>query len=163
MHSRIFQLSTKKLPKDEWINEFSISDSEMGYYGIDYCDETDTYKEDLEELAKILPKDVFKMKGRKIEIISDGSCLFENYKARILKMVLNMEYDRGEYQFLGLTPYKIGNLVRNILNTDFLFFIDEEGDNVERSNALVSYAFNAMNDEKYPKTLYINGILDYHF
>lgn len=162
MHSRIFQLSTENLPQDEWINYDSISDLDMGRYFIDYCVRTDYYEDDLKRLAEILPKRVFKVEGRKIEIVSDGSCLFEQYKKDLLWMVSEMQFDSGDFQFLGFAPYAIADRARRIINTDFLFYMEDWSGGVGTTETLISYAFNAMNDERYPKTLYINGILNYH-
>lgn len=162
MHSRIFQLSTKKLPKEEWINDLSISEADMGYHGIDYCDETDDRKYDLKWLAEVLPKEVFRVKGGKIEIISDGSCLFDAYKKELLEKVQNMEFSEGTCTFLGLGPSEICYRARRIIDTDFLFLIND-WDGLCRFNSLVRYAHYAMHDENAQKVLYVNGILDYHY
>ena len=157
MRSRIFQLSTERLPKDEWIDEISISDADMGYYGIDYYGETETYEEDLKHLAEILPKEVFKVEGNKITILSDGSCLFEQYKKELLEMVQEMDFN----SFLNTAPFKIKEKAKKIIPTDYLFYIQDWGGYLETSNALIEYAANAVREGK-PKELYINGILYYH-
>lgn len=162
MHSRIFQLSTEKLPQDEWIDCGSIPDMDMGRFLIDYYGRTDYYDEDLKDLAETLPRSVFKVEGRKIEIVSDGSCLFEQYKKDLLWMVSKLQYDSGDFQFLGFGPYAIADRARKIINTSFLFYMDNWTSGIDTIESLVSYAFCAMNDGKYPRTLYVNGILDYH-
>ncbi len=165
MHSRIFQLSTEKLPQDEWINELSISDADMGYHGIDYCGDTDNREDDLSLLAHVLPKDVFKVTGDKIEIISDGSCLFDDYKRRFISTLQNMEFAGPFYDnqsWVGLGEYTLCRMARNILDIDFLFYIDDWSGCLSKSNELIHYAHHVFADDK-PKVLYVNGILDYHF
>ena len=165
MHSRIFQLSTKRLPEEEWITDLSISEADMGYHGIDYCGENYDRENDLERLANVLPKEVFKVEGDKIEIISDGSCLWEAHKAKMIEVIKNMEYLGGEtpYQsFFNLGGYKITCMAKNMLDTDFLFYIDDWNGCCGTSNDLLHYAIHAMASKDYPKVLYVNGILDYH-
>lgn len=161
MHSRIFQLSAEKLPKENWIDDLCITDYDMGYFGIDYCGETDYYDDDLKWLKQVLPKEVFKVKGRKIEIVSDGSCLFDEYKNDLLQKVQDMSFSGGAKSFLGVGPFGISYRAKRIIETDFLFRIDDFG-GLGTTNTLVEYAHTAMHNDKYPKTLYINGILDYH-
>lgn len=167
MHSRIFQLSTKRLPEEKWIDESNISESDMGYLGIDYCRVSNNREEDLEWLAECLPKDVFKVEGDRIEIISDGSCLWEAHKAKMLDVIKNMEYSGSgnpRQNFFALGDYTIARMAKNMLGIDFLFYIDCWDQCCGRSNDLLHYALYAMKDDKdCPRTLYVNGILDYHF
>lgn len=166
MHSRIFQLSTKRLDKEEWINEDDISEADMGYNGIDYCFESDDREEDLKWLANHLPKEVFKVEGDRIEIISDGSCLWEAHKTKMIDAIKNMAYTGGEsaYQdFFALGGYIIARMAKNMLGLDFLFYIDDWNECCGKSNDLLQYVLYAMEDDKHSKVLYVNGILDYHF
>ena len=166
MHSRIFQLSTKRLDEDEWINEYDISEADMGYNGINYCSVSDDREDDLEWLANALPKEVFKVKGDRIEIISDGSCLWETHKAKMIETIKNMEYNgsgHAKNDFLALGGSIIARMAKNMLDLNFLFYLDDWNECCGKSNELLHYAVCAMADEKRSKTLYVNGILDYHF
>lgn len=165
MHSRIFQLSEKRLPEDEWIDESNISEYEMGVNGIDYCRISEDREDDLEWLANVLPKEVFKVEGDRIEIISDGSCLWEAHKAQMLDVIKNMEYSGSEnprQNFFALGDYILARMAKNMLGIDFLFYIDCWNGCCSKSNDLLHYALYAMKNETASRVLYVNGILDYH-
>lgn len=166
MHSRIFQLSAERLPEDEWIDESNISEYDMGFNGIDYCRISEDREDDLEWLANVLPKEVFKVEGDRIEIISDGSCLWEAHKAQMIDTVKNMEYTGAEnprQNFFALGDYILARMAKNMLDTDFLFYIDGWNGCCSKSNDLLHYALYAMKNDNSPRVLYVNGILDYHF
>ena len=167
MHSRIFQLSPTKLDKDEWLGISDISEFSMGLFGIDYVSDYDIDRNwDLENLAHVLPKEVFKVEGDKIEIISDGSCLWEAHKKKMLDLLNSMEYCGGEKpsrSYLSFGGYSIARMGKNMLDIDYLFYIDNWDGGIGTANDLLEYAIQAMKDDKFPNVLYINSILDYHF
>lgn len=166
MHSRIFQLSTKRLPKDEWIDDNYFVD-DYAYFGIDYTGESEDRKGDIEWLKEILPEKMFKVEGNKITIINNGECLFGEYKKDLIKKATNLIFEAGEepgavlHSFVGVGAYEISQRAKRIIDTDMLFSI-EGWNNLGYSNDLVEYAHFVFKNGK-SKTLYINGILDYHF
>lgn len=166
MHSRIYQLSTKRLPKDEWIDDNSFIDY-YGGFGIDYTHESEDREDDLKWLGQYLPKKTFKINGDEITILNNGECLFNEYKKDLAEKVNKLTFETGGeigsvlHSFLGCGAYEISNRAKRIIDTEFLFSIDD-WNFLDYSNGLVEYAYNVFKNNK-SKTLYVNGILDYHF
>lgn len=166
MHSRIYQLSTERLPQDEWIDDLTFIDN-YGQFNIDYTCKSDDREDDLEWLKKCLPKNVFKMEGDKITILNNGECLFNEYKKDLLDKVNKLTFETGDgmsavlHSFVGCGAYDLSLRARRIIDAEFLFSI-ESWNFLDYSNCLVEYAHSVFKNGK-GKTLYVNGILDYHF
>lgn len=162
MHSRIFQLSTRRIPEEDWINENSFDFETYGRFGIDYVSVLVDRENSLDWLKDVLPEKMFKVEGDKITILNDGSCLFEGYKNDLMEMVNKLTFV-GDVQnsFLGIGAFKIEHRAKKIINTDFLFSI-EDWTELDTPNDLVGYCYDTFHSDK-PKILYVNGILDYHY
>lgn len=160
MHSTIFQLSTERLSEDEWINENTFIE-DYGRFGIDYTNEGIDREEEIESLADILPKSVFKVEGDKVTILNNGECLFEQYKRDLQQILDEMTYNKGTSSALASGAYRLSKRALRIIDCNTLFHIPE-WNWLGTSNDLLEYANYAFEKRK-PKTLYICGILDYHY
>lgn len=160
MHSTIYQLSTERLDKDEWINENTFLEG-YGEHGIDYTNADVDRDWQLEKLSDILPKSVFKVEGDKITILNNGECLFEQYKKDLQEILDKMTYNCGRDSALGIGAYRLSQRAMKIIDTSSLFHIPE-WNWLDTSNTLIEYANYVFEKDK-PKILYVNGILDYHY
>lgn len=165
MHSRIYQLSTERLPQEEWLTESDISTSDMDHECIDYVQECPGRRDEfLKQFVNVLPEDVFKVKGDTITIVADPAVLWDRYKAELISLLENMEFKDEEYDkksWLGLGEYYLCRRAQKMIDIDSLFYIMDWTDCLAKSNSLVSYAHHLWEDGV--RTIYICGILDYHF
>lgn len=158
MHARIYQISLENKCQDDWITEFSITESDMGYLGIDYASPSTSREKDLEWLKECLPTDMFLMEGNEITILNDGTETLTNVFERIKEYVNGIDID--EYvNDMTFFEYRIKAKSRDILDISHLFFTDGWSDYPTYSTEFVRYCHTLKPGTK----IYVNGILDYHF
>lgn len=160
MHSRIFQISTTRVDKDNYLNEDTLQQGDGSYY--DYCAEIDDEerKQNIADLVEYaLPKGIF-------ELTSDDTIRYnggveqwkEEFVANIRKKAEAITTDNVlEWG----SVYYLKEALKNPLNTDYHFYLDGEGC---QSYAEQSFAFMEFVCTLEPgTTLYIGGVIDYHF
>lgn len=165
MHARIYQLNTERLPKEDWINEYTFEPDHLNQFLVDYVNDNreEHRNEDLKWLKELLPETTFKMEGDEITIIGDGRESFYEWRLKAFSLLNNMNYD----SWARNDSYKLLNMGRKIIDTDHLFYI-EDWSGLGWVNTLFEVAKYAHEDmlksgsEEYPK-LYVNGILDFHY
>ncbi len=160
MHSRVFQISTEPILKENYLNEDTLNQGDNAFY--DYCAniDEDERKEDIACLVnETLPKGMF-------ELVGDDTMRFngnaehwkEEYIANIKKSV---EALTVENMLEWSSTYYLKEAINNPLDTAYHFYLDGEG---WQNYAEQSFAFMRFVSELKPGTiLYIGGVIDYHF
>ena len=160
MHSRIFQISTMRIDKENYLNEDTLLQGDGSSY--DYCANIsdEIRKEDIADLVKyILPKGMF-------ELISEDTLRYkggieqwkEEYVANIRKKA---EALTVENMLEWGSTYYLKRAVDNPLDTYYNFYLDGDGC---QSYAEESFAFMEFVSSLEPgTTLYIGGVTAYHF
>ncbi len=160
MHSRIFQISTTRIEKDNYLNEDTLQQGDYGPY--DYCAEIDDEerKEDIANLVNYaLPKGMFELVGDDTIRYTGG---MEQWKE---EYVANIRKKAEELTVVNMwqwsTTYYFRQAIQNPLNTDYHFYLDGDGC---QSFAEQSFAFMQFVSNFDPGTIfYIGGVIDYHF
>lgn len=160
MHSRIFQISTMKIEKDNYLNENTLPQGDCSPF--DYCADIDseTRKEDIAYLVNhVLPKGMF-------ELISEDTMRYiggieqwkEEYVANIRK---NAGAVTVENMLEWSITYNLQKAIVNPLDVAYQFYLDGEGCQpfAEQSFAFMSFVCTLEPDT----ILYIGGVIDYHF
>lgn len=120
MHSRIFQISTTRIEKDNYLNEDTLQQGDYGPY--DYCAEIDDEerKEDIANLVNYaLPKGMFELVGDDTIRYTGG---MEQWKE---EYVANIRKKAEELTVVNMwqwsTTYYFRQAIQNPLNTDYHF------------------------------------------
>lgn len=160
MHGRIFQISTSQIEKDNYLNENTLMQGDGCYY--DYCSEIDdeVRKKDIACLVNhILPKGMF-------QLISEDTIRYnggiEQWKEFFVANVRKKaEALNVENMLQWTTIHDIEEAIENPLDTYCHFYLDWDGC---RSYAEKSFAFmEFVCGLEVGTTLYIGGVIDYHF
>lgn len=160
MHSRIFQISTTRVEEDNYLNENTLLQGDGIFY--DYCAEIDNEerKQDIADLVEYaLPKGMFELTSDDtIRYKGSGEKWKEEFVANIRKKA---EVITTENMLEWGPVYYLKQALNNPLNTDYHFYLDGEGC---QSYAEQSFAFMKFVSTLEPgTTLYIGGVIDYHF
>ena len=157
MHSRIFQISTEPIDKENYLNEDTLQQGDGSFY--DYCSEIDeeNRKEDIANLVNYaLPNGMF-------ELISDDTMRYnggieqwkEEYVANIKKRADALTADN---MLEWGSTYYLKQAVENPLDVAYHFYLDGDGC---QSFAEQSFAFMEFVCRLEPVTiLYIGGVVD---
>lgn len=159
MHSRIFQISTLPVTRDNYIDENTFIDGDYSFY--DYCAniDDDERKNDIRDLLDALPKGMFELTSENTLFYKGGA---EGWKE---EFVANLRR-AAEALTVGnmlewRTTYALEQALKNPLDTDYRFYLDEEN---LRAFAEPSFAFMEFVCFLEPgTTLYIGGVVDYHY
>ena len=160
MHSRVFQISTEPILKENYLNEDTLNQGDNAFY--DYCAniDEDERKEDIAYLVnETLPKGMFELVGDDTMRFNGGVEQWkEEYIANIKKSV---EALTVENMLEWSSTYYLKEAINNPLDTAYHFYLDGEG---WQNYAEQSFAFMRFVSELEPGTiLYIGGVIDYHF
>ena len=160
MHSRIFQISTEPIDKENYLNEDTLQQGDGSFY--DYCSEIDKEdrKEDIANLVNhALPKGMF-------ELISDDTMRYnggieqwkEEYVANIKKRANALTADN---MLEWGSTYYLKQAVENPLDVAYHFYLDGDGCQsfAEQSFAFMEFVCTL----EVGTILYIGGVVDYHF
>ena len=160
MHSRIFQISTEPIDKENYLNEDTLQQGDGSFY--DYCSEIDEEdrKEDIANLVNhALPGGMF-------ELISDDTMRYnggieqwkEEYVANIKKRADALTVDN---MLKWSSTYSLKQAIENPLDTAYHFYLDGDGCQsfAEKSFAFMEFACTL----EVGTILYIGGVVDYHF
>lgn len=158
MHARIYQISLENKCQDDWISEDSITESDMGYLGIDYITESRDREDDLKWLKDCLPTSMFSVEGNEITLLNDGNEILRRSFNSIKDFVNGVDVE-DYIKDLIMFEYRIKSKSRDILNICHLFFIDGWAGHPCHSTDFVRFCHGCKPGTK----LYVNGILDYHF
>lgn len=160
MHNRIFQISAMRIDKENYLNEDTLQQGDGSHY--DYCSEIseETRKQDIDYLVNhALPKGMF-------ELITEDTIRYnggveqwkKEYVANIRKKA---EAITIENMLEWNSTYSLKQAVENPLDTCYHFYLNGEGC---QSFAEQSFAFMEFVCSLKPgTTLYIGGVIDYHF
>ena len=160
MHSKIFQISTEPVEKENYLNEDTLLQGDGSFY--DYCSEIDEEerKEHIDYLVNhTLPNGMF-------ELISDDAMRYnggieqwkKEYVANIKKRADALTVDN---MLEWGSTYYLKEAVENPLDVSYHFYLDGDGC---QSFAEKSFAFMEFVCGLEPGTvLYIGGVIDYHF
>lgn len=160
MHSRIFQISTARIEKDNYLNEDTLQQGDCSPY--DYCAEIDD-KERKEDIANLvnyaLPKGMFELAGDDTIRYNGGMEQWkEEYVANVRKKAEELTV---ENMWQWSTTYYLEEAIKNPLGTDYHFYLDGDGC---QSFTEQSFAFMLFVSNLEPGTiLHIGGVIDYHF
>ena len=160
MHSRIFQISTEPIDKENYLNEDTLQQGDNSFY--DYCADIDdeSRKEDIAYLVNsALPKGMFELLSEDTMRYNGG---IEQWKE---EYVANIRKKAEELTVVNMwqwsTTYYFRQAIQNPLNTDYHFYLDGDGC---QSFAEQSFAFMQFVSNFDPGTIfYIGGVIDYHF
>lgn len=160
MHSRIFQITTEQVERENYLNEDTLEQGDNVL--IDYCAEIDDDERE-ENIAclvdDILPKGMFTRMGANIIRYNGG---MEQWKAEaIAKIKEKAAALTADNYFHYSSIYNLKNAVVNPLDTAYLFYTDAEGGQswAEKSH----YFMQFVSGLEEGTLLYIGGVIDYHF
>lgn len=161
MHSKIFQITTERVDKENYLNEDTLMQGDNSDF--DYCAEIDDdeRKEEIEYLVNhILPEGMF-------ELTSEDTILYkgcaEKWKEEFVSEIRKKaEAITPENMLEWIGPvYQLEKYLKDPLDTGYRFYTDTEG---VQSYAEQSYEFLREICTFEPgTTLYIGGVIDYHF
>ena len=150
MHSRIFEITSKPLDRDDyltsdWIEYHQICD--FADYISDDVDEND----DIEHFATVM-SDIFDCDGRKLTL-RDISGFIEKWKAEVKKRA--SEFDPKHD---GMSSFHLRRAINDThKNIDFRFYTEDYG--LINTRQLIE---NILLYHKPGDVFYIGGIVDYH-
>lgn len=159
MHSRIFQITTKQVEKENYLNEFTLFQGEHSM--IDYCDEIDDEEREANIeclVGSVLPKGMFTRMGANVIRYNGG---MQQWKEEAIAKIKEKLAAITPDNYFGIDLYRLKKAVENPLDTAYLFYTDAES---TQSWAKESYDFMDFVSRLEEGTLlYIGGVIDYHF
>lgn len=159
MHSKIFQITEERVDKDCYLTEDTLMQGDDSFY--DYCSEIDdeSRKEYITYLVEnVLPKGMFQLtSGDTLRYNGGMEQWKEEFVADIRKKAEAITTDMLEWS----PVYQLKKALRNPLDTAYWFYLDEEGCQsfAEQSFAFMEFVCTL----EVGTTLYIGGVIDYHF
>ena len=152
MHSRIFQISTKQLGRDDYLKSCQFDPEEYSDFADYIADGIADEDEELEWFADVM-SDIFDCDGRKLTL-RDISGFIEEWKADVKKRA--NEFDpKGD----GMSSYHLRHSVNDThKRINFRFYDDDYG--MMNTRRLIE---NVLLYHKPGDKFYIGGILDYHY
>lgn len=159
MHSRIFQITTKPVDKENYLNEFTLNQGENSF--IDYCDEIDDEEREANIVClvgSVLPKGMFTRMGANVIRYNGG---MQQWKEEAIAKIKEKLAAITPDNYFWIEHYNLKKAVENPLDAAYLFYTDEKG---TQSWAEESYEFMQFVSRLEEGTLlYIGGVIDYHF
>lgn len=160
MHSRIFQISTTRVDKENYLNEDTLQQGDGSFY--DYCAKIDDEerKQDIADLVEYaLPKGMFELTSNDTIRYNGG---IEQWKEEFVANIhKKAEAITTENMQEYMPIYNLKEALQNPLNTGYHFYLDGDGC---QTFAEPSFAFMEFICTLEPDTtLYIGGVIDYHF
>lgn len=161
MHSTIFQITKTRVEKENYLNEDTLMQGDNSHF--DYCTEMDdeVRKEEIDYLVNhILPKGMFELTSEDTILYKGGADKWkEDFVSEIRKRAEAITPDKVQ-DWIG-PVYQLEKYLKDPLGTSYWFYTDEEG---VQSYAEQSYEFlREICDLEPGTTLYIGGVIDYHF
>lgn len=161
MHSTIFQITKTRVEKENFLNEDTLMQGDNSHF--DYCAEMDdkVRKEEIDYLVNhILPKGMFELTSEDTILYKGGADKWkEDFVSEIRKKAEAITPDKVQ-DWIG-PVYQLEKFLKDPLDTGYWFYTDAEG---VQSYAEQSYEFLwEVCDLEPDTTLYIGGVIDYHF
>ena len=161
MHSTIFQITKTRVEKENFLNEDTLMQGDNSHF--DYCAEMDdkVRKEEIDYLVNhILPKGMFELTSEYTILYKGGADKWkEDFVSEIRKKAEAITPDKVQ-DWIG-PVYQLEKFLKDPLDTGYWFYTDAEG---VQSYAEQSYEFlREVCDLEPDTTLYIGGVIDYHF
>lgn len=161
MHSTIFQITKTRVEKENFLNEDTLMQGDNSHF--DYCAEMDdkVRKEEIDYLVNhILPKRMFELTSEDTILYKGGADKWkEDFVSEIRKKAEAITPDKVQ-DWIG-PVYQLEKFLKDPLDTGYWFYTDAEG---VQSYAEQSYEFlREVCDLEPDTTLYIGGVIDYHF
>ena len=161
MHSTIFQITKTRVEKENFLNEDTLMQGDNSHF--DYCAEMDdkVRKEEIDYLVNhILPKGMFELTSEDTILYKGGADKWkEDFVSEIRKKAEAITPDKVQ-DWIG-PVYQLEKYLKDPLGTSYWFYTDEEG---VQLYAEQSYEFlREICDLEPGTTLYIGGVIDYHF
>lgn len=161
MHSTIFQITKTRVEKENFLNEDTLMQGDNSHF--DYCAEMDdkVRKEEIDYLVNhILPKGMFELTSEDTILYKGGADKWkEDFVSGIRKKAEAITPDKVQ-DWIG-PVYQLEKFLKDPLDTSYWFYTDAEG---VQSYAEQSYEFlREVCDLEPDTTLYIGGVIDYHF
>lgn len=158
MHSKIFQITTKQVEKENNLNENTLEQGDSVF--IDYCSEIDD--EEREEciaylVENILPKGMFTRMEADVIRYNGG---MEQWKEKAVANIMEKVYAITADNFFGREHYDLKETLVNPLDTGYLFYTDPDGWERWASKSQDFMCF--VNSLEAGTLLYIGGVIDYH-
>lgn len=160
MHGRVFQIATERIAKENYLNEDTLSQGDYSFY--DYCaniDDEERKDEIVWLVEHALPKGMFSLTGEDTIRYEGGMERWkEEYVANVHRKA---EAVTVENMWKWSTTYDLRQAIENPLGVDFRFYLNGDGC---QTFAEASFAFmDFVNSLEPGTTLYIGGVIDYHF
>lgn len=151
MHSRIFQIETKKMDRDDYIQSCFFDYDEISHFA-DYVDDDRVdVKHDLQWLDKDI-QGIFKREGRKLTLLNTNAFVDE-WKQEIKRKAESV--DLFDWQSF----YDLKALMRETHRfSDFKIYCEYGG-----LMDFASYVRYLITSHKPGDVFYIGGIVDYHY
>lgn len=161
MHSKIFQITQKRVEKDCYLNEDTLMQGAGSFF--DYCGEIDEEERQLhiENLVNgVLPKGMFEFVSKDTIRYLGGADEWKQNFAKAVRLKAEDVIPEKVQEWIG-PVYQLEKFLKNPLDTGYWFYLDENG---VQSYAEQSYEFLREVCGLEPGTLlYIGGVIDYHF
>lgn len=154
MHSTIFQISRKRMTKDDYLSSYDIAESDYGKFGIDWIGDEREDDDGFDSLQHATPEELFTVNRDKRTIKINR----EQVKT-ILRRMVNTIRDHAnalnEDNIINWKEtYTLEHSIENYLGGNALFYFENE---LMGLNQFIKDVAT----EKYT-TLHIDAMLDYH-
>jgi len=161
-HSLIIQLSRKRIPKKEYLSIFDLTEDPVFHSHADWGGAEGNLDDCLDDIAKKLSPVMFTNRRKKALTFKSKGTISAIIRKNLFRVYRSV---RG-----ALTKDAPGirchsSIVTNIESadiTEYLFYYEDRDSNLVRCHTLSEMLFDYLNG-RIKKTLYIGGILDYHF
>lgn len=162
MHSRIIQISTSRIEKEDYLDEMTIETGAST--GVDYT--TEISQDEREQAIKNLvnhwlPKGMFSFGSEPDTIIYNGGMEEWIVKEWLPKIRRHAESLSSDNVFNSPNLYRMELLLDNALDIGTLFYLSSENfqSYAEKSTAFMEY----VNNYSEGQVFYIGGVIDYHW
>lgn len=160
MHSTIFQITTEKVEKCDYLNEDTLFQGDNSE--LDYCSDIDDNerKERIENLVnKILPEGMFTLIDENTIRYNGGAAAWQEEWVRLIKEQCSQVTADNIHEWSTLHHLK--EAIDNPLDAGSRFYDDSDGyaDYSEKSGEFMK----SLRDLEAGTLLYVGGVIDYHF
>lgn len=161
MHSKIFQITETRVDKENYLNEDTLMQGDGSFF--DYCAEIDEEerKVQIENLVNsILPEGMFELTSDDTIVYKGGADKWvESFVADIHSKATAITA-KNAMEWFGAV-YRLEQALKDPLDTCYWFYRDAEG-----VSAYAEQSYDFMHEVcclEPGTTLYIGGVIDYHF
>lgn len=161
MHSKIFQITPERVDKDCYLTEDTLTQGDDSFY--DYCSEIgdEVRKENITCLVEnVLPKGMFQLTSGDTMRYNGGMKQWKKEFVADIRKKAEAITTENTLEWIG-PVYQLKKALKNPLDTAYWFYLDGEGCQsfAEQSFAFMEFVCTL----EVCTTLYIGGVIDYHF